>query len=484
MRLKRLRELGGSLGAQLRRLSLRRSLALLLLPTLALITGVELWLTRQDALAAANAAYDRSLLGAVKSIDANISTASGGLSVELPYRMFEFFELTASGPVYFRVATSDGLVELGSPDLPPPPSAPTPRMPVFYDASYFGEAVRVAAYLRALDPPLSQGGIQQVLIQVAESTQSRREFTRAFVARAAVRDGVLFTLTLLCAALAVGVALRPLQQLAREVRGRRTDDLTPLAADALPADLQPLALAANQQMQRTQTLMTQQRQFLDDASHQLRTHLTTLQMQVDYALREQQEQQVRQALDALHGELARATRSTNQLLTLARSDTAMLQAAPFDMAELLREVAVELLPRARARHIDFGIHAPGAPATAVGDRGLLREALRNLAANALAYTRERGIVTVSAAADSLGWSLNVEDDGPGLTEAERATLGQRFLRGAKGGHDSGGGSSAQGSGLGLAIARSIAERHGGALRLEARAEGSGLHAVLWWPRPA
>ena len=76
-------------------------LALWLLPALLLVMSLELWMTRQDALAAANAAYDRSLLGALKSIDANISTASGGLSVELPYRMFEFFELTASGQVFF-----------------------------------------------------------------------------------------------------------------------------------------------------------------------------------------------------------------------------------------------------------------------------------------------------------------------------------------------------------------------------------------------
>ena len=91
---------------------------MLLLPLLALVTGVELWMTRHDALEAANAAYDRSLLGALKSIDANISTASGGLSAELPYSMLEFFELTASGNVYFRVASSDGLVELGNADLP------------------------------------------------------------------------------------------------------------------------------------------------------------------------------------------------------------------------------------------------------------------------------------------------------------------------------------------------------------------------------
>ena len=67
------------LTARLRRASLWRLLAMLLLPLLALVTGVELWMTRHDALEAANAAYDRSLLGALKSIGANISTASGGL---------------------------------------------------------------------------------------------------------------------------------------------------------------------------------------------------------------------------------------------------------------------------------------------------------------------------------------------------------------------------------------------------------------------
>jgi hypothetical protein len=133
---------------RLRRASLWQRLALLLFPALLVVTGLELWMTRHNALAAANAAYDRSLLGALKSIDANISTASGGLSVELPYTMFEFFELTASGQVFFRVATSDGLVELGSADLPAPPTALAMGVPTFYDATYFGEAVRLAAYRR------------------------------------------------------------------------------------------------------------------------------------------------------------------------------------------------------------------------------------------------------------------------------------------------------------------------------------------------
>lgn len=465
----------------LRRTSLWRLLALLLLPTLTLVTSVELWMTRHDALEAANAAYDRSLLGALKSIDANISTASGGLSAELPYSMLEFFELTASGHVYFRVASSDGLVELGNADLPLPPGTLEPGVPRFYDAEYFGESVRLAAYRRNVDaadkaiPAAADGQPGSVLVQVAESTQSRQEFTRRFVQRAALRDGLVLALMVLGAAATLAMALRPLSRLARGVQERSPDDMTPIADTDLPADIRPLVAAVNEQMARTQALVAQQRQFLDDASHQLRTHLTTLQMQIDYARREPDPAQVQDALAAIGGEIARATRSTQQLLALGRSDTAAVEYAPFDLAALLRTVALELLPQARAKQIDFGIHTPTPEFMAVADSGLLREAITNLAANAIAYTPAHGTITLSTAGDALGWSVNVEDNGPGMAPGERAALGQRYRRGSQ--------AAAGGSGLGLAIARSIAERHRGALRLEAREGGPGLLAVFWWPKP-
>ncbi|KQO15087.1 histidine kinase [Acidovorax sp. Leaf76] len=471
---------------RLRRASLWRLLACLLLPLLAVVTGVELWMTRHDALEAANAAYDRSLLGALKSIDANISTASGGLSAELPYTMLEFFELTASGRVYFRVASSDGLVELGNADLPLPPGALETGVPRFYDATYFGESVRLAAYRRAVDGPAAATGSNpsattasppesaSVLVQVAESTQSRQDFTRRFVRRAALRDGLVLALMVLGTGATLALALRPLARLAREVQARSPDDMTPIAGDDLPADIRPLVTAVNAQMGRTQGLVAQQRQFLDDASHQLRTHLTTLQMQIDYARREPDAARVQDTLAALGNEIARATRSTQQLLALGRSDTAAVDLAPCDLAALLRTVALELLPQARAKQIDFGIHTATADISAVADSGLLREALTNLAANAIAYTPQRGTITVSAAGDSLGWSLSVEDNGPGLSPEERDALGHRYRRGSQ--------AVAGGSGLGLAIARSIAERHRGRLRLEARSDGPGLSAILWWPR--
>lgn len=194
-------------------------------------------------------------------------------------------------------------------------------------------------------------------------------------------------------------------------------------------------------------------------------------MQVDFGLRVNDHAQVHAALAALGEELQRATRSTHQLLTLARSDAAPLHPSWFDARELLAEVAREFLPAVRHKGLDLGVE--GEAVQAWGDPLLLREAITNLLANAIAYV-PAGSVTLRATQDDRGWTLRVEDTGPGLPPDLQATAGTRFLR-RRGG-------ATAGSGLGLAIARAVATRHGGALSLAAPAQGTGLCAVLWWPR--
>lgn len=179
--------------SRMRQTSLKFRLLAWLLPMMVVFAATSLWLTRADAVASANAAYDRSLLGAIKALDLNVSSASGGLAVELPYRLFEFFELTATGNVYFRVATADGLVEIGHTDLPPPPASLTAGKPFFYDASYFGESVRVGVFMRPLEQPLADSTNALLVIQVAESTASREQFTTSFVRRALVRDALFLS---------------------------------------------------------------------------------------------------------------------------------------------------------------------------------------------------------------------------------------------------------------------------------------------------
>ena len=451
----------------LRPVTLEARLLGVLLPGMLLVLALGLWTTRSDALQAANAAFDRALLGAIKGLDQNVSTASGGLSVEQPYPLFEFFALSASGPVHYRVATDDGLVEIGAPDLPLPAQALAAGQPVFYDARYMDQPVRVGALRRALAPPV--GGARHVLIQVAEATESRERFAAAFVRQALARDAAVLAVLVLAVSGASAWALRPVRALAEATRRRAPDDLKALSVADLPGNLVPLVEAINGQVARVSALIETRRQFIDDASHQLRTPLTTLRAQLDYARREADPARAQVALDALSGELDHATRATNQLLSLARADAGALQADSVDLRTLARDVALALLPQARAAGIDFGLDASEAPVPARGDAVLLREALVNLAHNALVHGR--GPVTIEAAAwPGGGWRLGVVDAGPGLPPALAGRAGERFAKGR----------GSRGAGLGLAMARAVAERHGGRLTLAPGDGGQGLRASLCW----
>lgn len=455
-------------------LSLRRTLLLVLVPGLLLVGGVEVWLTWRTAVGAANAAYDRSLLGAIKAMDANISTASGGLGVELPYRLLEFFELTANGRVYYRVATEDGLVEIGNADLPPPPRVLVSEWPQFSDAAYFDEPVRVASYARALDPPLAgQAAGKRVVIQIAETLESRQAFTRALVLEALARDLLLLAVAIGLMTGAVGWALRPLARLRNEVEARSALDLTPILPLGIPADVLPLVEAINHHVERSrQQTLTRQR-FLDDASHQLRTPLATLTTQVGFALRELNPANQREALLAIKTQLEETVRQTNQMLALARVDSAALKADTVDVSELVETTARKWWLAARDQDIDLGFEPDSEPLRVVADAALLKEALSNLLHNALRYTPRGGQVTVQLTHSGCEGVITVVDNGPGMPMQERTQAGNRFFRGSN--------ASQPGTGLGLAIVRSIAERHGGELRLNSGANDQGFAASIVLP---
>lgn len=467
-----------SLAARLHAQSLRRTLLLVLFPGLLLVMGAELWLSWRTAHDAANAAYDRSLLGAIKAMDANITSASGGLGVELPYRLLEFFELTASGRVYYRVATEDGLVDIGNPELPRPDRPLVTGQPQFSEAVYYDEAVRIGSYARLLDPPLTgAAGPQRVVIQVAETLESRQSFTRSLVIQFLARDVLLISAASGLLVLSVGWALRPLTRLRSDMQGRAETDLTPMSTEGIPADVRPLVEAINFHVQRNHQQAEARRRFVDDASHQLRTPLTTLATQVGFALRESEPQAQRHALEAIKRQLDETVRQTNQMLALARTDSMELQTEPVHLSELVQRVTRQWWSEARTKGIDLGLEAGAEDVWAKAQPGLLTEALVNLLHNAIRYTPTGGQVTVELSTVTVEGqhrvALSVSDTGPGIPPDELARAGERFYRGSN--------VQLPGSGLGLAIVRSIAERHGGHLQLRAGEGGCGLRATVYLP---
>lgn len=456
--------------------TLKTQLLWWLIPTLVLVMMGALWLSNHQLRNQVDIAYDRSLAGALRAIDHNISTASGGLAMEQPYLMLEFFELTANGSVFYRVATEDGLAEIGHPGLPMPTQPLVSGEPQFFYATYQGAPVRVAALARPMDPPLYANKGGRVIVQVAEGLESRQAFLHQVLVRSVERDLAVILISVLVIVLGVFMAVRPLERLRQEVERRSADDLSPVSASEMPGEVLPLVAAVNLHMARYAAQARVQSQFLDDASHQLRTPLSVLRTQTAYALRETCPQEVRTALLAMQEGLDRAVRTTNQMLALARAKDASLAeggltAEPLDLAAVAHGVIRALLPTARARQIDIGLDAGDDPVRVHGVEWLLREAVSNLVDNAIRYTAPGGVVTVVVRGQAGQARLAVEDSGPGMSVEDIARAGIRFRRGAAG-------KNKPGAGLGLAIVETIAGLLGARLVLENRAPVPGLRATL------
>jgi len=277
--------------------------------------------------------------------------------------------------------------------------------------------------------------------------------------------------------LLVSRGLRPLAQLARSVQARTPDSLAPLAVGDVPEEVKPLALSLNDLLARLKAALAAQRAFVADAAHELRTPLTALQLQLQLVERASTDADRAAALAELKSGLMRSTHAVEQLLTLARHEpgAAEYRNAQVALADVARNVVVELAPLAGARHIDLGVTQDDEAALVSGDSDALRILLSNLVANALRYTPAGGRVDVACGLRDGQVCLEVADSGPGIPAAERARVFDRFYR--RGADD---GKGIIGSGLGLSIVRTIADRHGAVVEL-ADSDSGGLLARVVFP---
>jgi two-component system OmpR family sensor kinase len=264
----------------------------------------------------------------------------------------------------------------------------------------------------------------------------------------------------------VGHEVRFLESTARAVAKRSPRSLEPIGGRPVPEEIQPLVDSLNGLMARLGSALAHQQQFIADAAHELRTPLTALRLQLQLAERAADAQEREKAFAALREGIARASRMVEQLLTLARADPEAEASplGPVDLAEVAREVASANEVSAHAKGLELRLEA-GEPVVVEGDRAALRALVENLVDNAIRYTRE-GSIGVSAAKRGTDAVLEVTDTGPGIPEAERERVFDRFYRGET--------TSERGTGLGLAIVRRVAERHGGRVTLAPGRGGRGL----------
>jgi two-component system sensor histidine kinase TctE len=175
----------------------------------------------------------------------------------------------------------------------------------------------------------SQRGV--ALIQVAETLEVRERLARGLLIDTLLREALLIAVVAVVAWVVVGRALRPVNVLRREVLARGERDLSPVRTEGLPLELQPVVAATNDLLQRITRMVRLQKQFVRDASHQLRTPLAVLKTQAQNGLSGHADPQV--TLGQIHGTIDRAIRLANQMLAMAKVEQVHEQdaAGPVDL---------------------------------------------------------------------------------------------------------------------------------------------------------
>lgn len=458
--------------------SLRRYLLAGIVLPIALFVAIDAAAGYRRSLDAINIAYDRSLLASARYIGELLQTDGDTLKVDLPYAALEIFDAANNGRMYYRINGLKGEFLSGYQDLPdytrrPPQRSEYAALVDFYDAEFHGDRVRMAALYQPVAGETLRG---VALIQVAETLEVREQLARGLLVETLLRGALLVAVVAGVAWLVVTRALRPVNDLRREVTHRGERDLSPVTTPGLPAELQPVVGAINDLMQRVLRMVGHQRQFVRDASHQLRTPLAVLKAQAQNGLSGHADAHA--TLAQMHETVDRAIRLANQMLALAKVEQVHGQDAPVavDLCEIAREVALDLSPLIAEKGLDFELHADS-PVIVHGHEWMLRELTRNLLHNALRETPAHGTLSISVEEDGSHATLRVRDSGPGLSESQREHLFEPFRTG----HPT------SGSGLGLAICRDVCDRHGGSIELVNRHEQgrvSGLDAVVRLPLAA
>ncbi|TSE20982.1 Sensor protein QseC [Tepidimonas alkaliphilus] len=458
-----------------------------MLTPLLLLWPLSLGLTWYVAQGIANRPYDRALEFTLQALTQFVAVEGGRVTFALTPQARELLRADDTDLVFYQVRDAAGRLVAGDPAFPTPQREPSTRLGSVQlrDDRVRDEEVRVAYIWLA--PSGSREPL--ALVQVGETRGKRSKLATEIIKGVMVPQFIILPLAVLLVWLALVRGIRPLSELERRIRSRRPDDLSPIDLHHVPQEVAPLVGSINELLQRLAVTLSNQKRFLADAAHQLKTPLAGLRLQAEMAQQQLPSgsgDEIERTLRHIAASSARATHTVNQLLALARAEAAgqALPREPVDLTAVAREVVEDLVPLALDKGIDLGFETLPPPATLRGapplrlwgNAVLLAELARNLIDNALRYTPSGGVVTVRVLSDPWGGVqvLQIEDDGPGIAPQERERVLAPFYRTL--------GTNVEGSGLGLAIVHEIVRQHGATLTMEdanpERPERPGLRVAV------
>ncbi|HSX84712.1 MAG TPA: ATP-binding protein [Cellvibrio sp.] len=270
-------------------------------------------------------------------------------------------------------------------------------------------------------------------------------------------------------------SLKPVTSLQSDIAEREEFDLTPLSTKKLPQELKPLIESFNRLLLRIDTAINNERQFIADAAHELRTPMAAIQTHAQVAAGSTTPEETRAALARLITAVERGTRLTQQLLDSARLESNYgVKHERVDLVRVITLVADEFDIVAQQRQQAITIDAQ--PCSVCGDVDELGILLRNLLDNALRYSGEGSRIELMCgiAPSTDGITLCVKDNGPGVPDPEqRARIFERFYRADQ--------DHRRGSGIGLSLVRRIAHSHGAELEVTEGLDNRGLCISVHFP---
>src|SRR5450755_2936265 len=366
--------------------SLRLQLLRWLLIPLLLLLLVNAWLSNRAAVATANGAFDRLLIASAEAIAEDVEVHDGQVIVDLPYAALQLLESNMQERIFYRVLAPDGKTVTGYDDLPlPAASMPQGDESVAYRADYRGEAV----HLVALNKQLYGASLAApVTIIVAETGEARQALSHQILVDGLKRQAVLVVAAAVLVWFGLVRGLLPLDRLRRSIVARSPSDLKPIDPASVQAEVRPVIEALNHHTSRIERLLASRQRLIADASHQMRTPLAEMRTQIEYTLRQEGPENLRQTLADIHADIDRLTRLIGQLLLQARSDPDAAQEqrmAPVDLGELARGTALDFVAATRKKGIDLSFQESAGSRRVLGDALLLRELIANLIDNAIAY---------------------------------------------------------------------------------------------------
>lgn len=436
-------------------MTVRRRLLLLLLPALALLMLIGGAVDYRVAVVTTRNAYDRALANTALALAANLRVEDG----QLRFSRAGASGALEGGTLYAILGPEHELIA-GLPQLAATAAVTRSVGRTGYaDLQLQGQSWRVAGVT-------ASSALGPVRILVAETQERRAHTQQVMLLGKLLVDFAELDLTLLLVWVAVYYGLRPLDRLTAQIERQSPRELQHIDEAQVPGEVRPLIVTFNRVQELLHAAAQAQQRFVADAAHQMRTPVAGLQAQLELLLQEPSALPLSNQLGALQRGIQQLARSANQLLALARAEpvaTLHQNFRPVPLQPLIEELVERYVDRADQVGIDLGAEAHAASVR--GDAGLLEDLLENLLDNALKYAPRGGHVTVRSARDGSGAFLEVEDDGPGIPEAERARVRERFYRRP--------GSAGIGCGLGLAIVDEIARVHGAVFSIGSGADDRG-----------